>query len=101
MHECPSVHPVPAPLPPPPPPVLPRNSGFVAFERREDAEKALHALSDSQVEGRSLKLMWAKAVKVSAGASGTTGTAVIVSKDLILDQKGVLGRTGKRGGAAP
>ena len=69
----------------------------MAFERREDAEKALHALSDSQVEGRSLKLMWAKAVKVSAGASGTTGTAVIVSKDLIMDQKGVLGRTGKRG----
>ncbi len=73
-----------------------RNSGFVAFERREDAEKAMNALADSNLENRTLKLMWAKAVKVSSGASGTTGTAVIVNNDLILDQKGAAG--GRRRG---
>ncbi len=78
-----------------------RNSGFVAFERRDEAEKGMHALADSNLEGRILKLMWAKAVKVSSGASGTTGTAVIVSKEYIMEQKGSVtagGRvTGRRG----
>ncbi len=60
------------------------NSGFVAFFRRDDAEKAKTALSESELEGRGLQIMWAKAVRVG-DASQTTGMNVVVSRDTVID----------------
>ena len=60
-----------------------RNSGFVAFYRRDDAERAKDALSDMTLEGRVIQLMWAKAVKIG-DVGGTTGMSVVVPKDVVL-----------------
>ncbi len=61
-----------------------RNSGFVAFFRRDDAEKAKNALSEMELEGRNVQIMWAKAVRVG-DAGQTTGMNVVVSRDTVID----------------
>lgn len=56
-----------------------KNTGFVMFAERADAEAALAALQGRILEGRRIELGWAKAVRAPVNAYGSTaprGTAV-------------------------
>ena len=56
-----------------------KNTGFVMFAERADAEAALAALQGRIVEGRRIELGWAKAVRAPVNAYGSTaprGSAV-------------------------
>lgn len=46
-----------------------RNTGFVSFVKRRDAERALAELKDSVVDGHIVQMGWGKAVKGSASTA--------------------------------
>ncbi len=47
-----------------------RNTGFVSFVKRRDAERALGELKDSVVDGHIVQMGWGKAVKGAASTAG-------------------------------
>lgn len=47
-----------------------RNTGFVSFVKRRDAERALAELKDSVVDGHIVQMGWGKAVKGAASTAG-------------------------------
>eukprot|EP00939_MAST-03C_sp_MAST-3C-sp1_P003373 g3373.t1 len=44
-----------------------RNSGFISFSRRNDAEEALFSMQANVIEGNQIRLAWGKAVPPSKG----------------------------------
>lgn len=75
-----------------------RNTGFVSFVKRRDAEKALLELKDSVVDGHIVQMGWGKAVKgaastVPAMSQPSAATQVVsptvsmgaISKDHVAD----------------
>lgn len=55
-----------------------RNTGFVMFSDRSDAEAALASLQGREIEGKRIELGWARAVRAPANAYGSTAPRAAV-----------------------